>query len=363
MVVLSKIAQTKIFIWQVGELDDSYNEFVLSDKRVIDYHVPSDWELMLGPNDPNWGAFPSSLYIWSDNDEYPQEIRINFNYLEDYYNPFLTIRATAPAVDTNHPHYLELFKGDMEIFIGNGVIENESFHVYEFSLGYIKRGIDKKNMLVIRANGPSGIPVVFDTVCLYLDDDSDGDGVSDADEGDFYKDHNSIVCIPIKSYHPNPLFKKKIILNINELEEATPCFHEVKFLDLNVLNIPQWLITDRYTPYESLHFKIEDIGTQEKITLQISFVDQLSPSFHPSVRFHTCQDINTCQETGFRLLDGNTAVIPLNDGGVGDFDGEKNGTIHTILTVSYPKGLDAQIERGTCFIKAIHRRRDYGTDF
>jgi hypothetical protein len=362
----------------VGDLDDSYNEFVSSDKRVIDYQVPSYWQLMLGQNDPNWGAFPYFLYTWDDNDVHPQEIRINFGYLEDYYNPTLIIRVTVDPnhpFDPNNPHYLELFKGEREVFIGNRVIENRPFYPYIFSLGYIKKGINKKNMFVIRSNGPSGIPVVFDTVYLFLDDDSDGDGVSDADEGDFYKDSNSVVCIPIKSYHPDPLFKKKIILNINELEDASPFFREVKFLDPNVLNLSEWLGTDRFLPYGYLSFKLEDIGTQEKIALQVSFIDQPSPSFYPSVRFHTCQDPNACQdsnayqdtnnwqETDFELLDGNTAVIPLSDGGIGDYDGEKSGTIHTILTLSYPKSLDAQIERGACFIKAVQWRRDYGTDF
>ena len=65
----------------------------------------------------------------------------------------------------------------------------------------------------------------------------------------------------------------------------------------------------------------------------------------------------------FELLDGNTAVIPLIDEGIGDLDRGEKGSIRTILTISCPKSLDTQIERGDCFIKTVHRRSDYGTDF
>jgi hypothetical protein len=157
------------------------------------------------------------------------------------------------------------------------------------------------------------------------------------------------VCIPIKSY--NPAIEKRISLHIESAGGALPYFQDVRFLDSNEMSLPEWLTAEQYFPYELLEFSVEDLGTQDTINIHLSYAD----SIYPSARFYAYQDSNTWDEIVFSLLDGNTALIQLNDGGQGDSDGEKNSSIHTILTLSYPQSLDVYIEKGKCFLMAVHK--------
>lgn len=342
--------QTEIAIWQVGDLDDSFSEFVLSDSNIIDYNVPQNWALLIGQSGPNWGEFPRFFYPFGNQENVPHEIRINFNYIQNYYNPTLSIRVTTTSVDPNMQHFIDLFKGDM--YIDSSPIKYRPFFSYNFSLGYIQKGLHEKNRITIKGRGPSDIPFAFDALYLYLDDtDSDGDGVSDVDEGDCFLDQNT-VCIPIKSY--NPSIEKRISLHIESTGGALPYFQDVRFLDSNVMYLPEWLTAERYFPYELLEFSVEDLGTQDTINIHLGYADLL----YPSARFYAYQDSNTWEEIIFSFFDGNTALIQLNDGGQGDSDGEKNNSIHTILTLSYPQSLDVYIEKGKCFLKTVHRKKE-----
>ena len=219
-------------------------------------------------------------------------------------------------------------------------------------MGYITKGLCPRNRITIRCRGPADIPIVFDSLSLHTDDtDTDGDGVSDIDEGIFSLDPNT-VCIPIKSYHPADV--KKICLYLEGRAGALPLFREVQFLDPNAIALPE---IGRYFPYQPLGFTIEDLGAEECVDMTTGFEDPL----FGSARFYTYRDSNVWEETGSVFLDGNSAVISLNDGGLGDSDGATDGYIHAILTLSYPMILDMQVERGECFLNAVHRRRDHGT--
>jgi hypothetical protein len=359
-VLFSRIVQAEIPIWQVGRWHTS-GEFVSgSEKRIIDYQVPSDWESLLGQDDPNWGVFPSVLYPCSEKENNPQEISIHFSYPEDYNNPTLIIRAKPSYLDPNIKHSLVVYKGEKELFIGERKIKTPSISLYSFTLGYIKKGLHEKNVIIIKSFGPSDNYISFDLLYFYLDDtDKDGDGVSDADEGKLYKDCNNLVRIPIKSYNPNPLVKKGITLHLEKTEEVSPAFREVRFLDPNLLNFPEWLCPDCYLSYDFLSFKVEGIEPETSLLLQIGFTDALSPS----ARFYTFQDTNVWEKMAFDFVDTNSASMVLNDGGIGDFDGEINGRIHTTLALLYPQTLGVQIEKKGCFIETVFWRKNVASDF
>lgn len=357
-VFFSGIAQADIPVWQVGRWDTS-GEFVSSERRIIDYQVPSDWESLLEQDDPNWGMFPSVLYPCSEKENNPQEIRINFPYLKDYNNPTLIIMAKPYYIDPNIKIRLVVFKGENELFIGDWEIEPYYSIAYYFNLGYIKKGLHEKNIITIKSTGPSDNYILFDALYLYLDDDdSDRDGVSDNDEGDAYMDE-STARLPIRSYDPDPLVKKSITLHLEKTEETSPAFFDAKFLDPNLLDFPESLCPDFYLPYDFLHFKVEGIEPGTSLLLQIGSTDNLSPS----VRFFTFQDTNDWQEIAFNFMDANSASMILNDGGADDSDREVNGHIHTILALLYPQGLGVQIEKKGCFINSVFWRKNVETNF
>lgn len=365
IVLFFKTVRAEIPIWQIGQFNDSFNEFDPNKKQLDEYSVSQDWESMLDQNDPAWGEFPAFLYSLGDHENV---LKINFDYLHAYSNPTLKIRFTIKImdpnmqVDINIHHFIDIFKGD--IYIDSCPISYEQFNIYnsyDFSLEYIQKGLLEKNSIIIKGRSPYDIRIAFDALYLYIDDmDSDSDGVSDADEGELYKDYNRLVRIPTKVYDPSN--KKRISLHIEKLKETTPCFREVGFLDPNTLNLPEWLINSLYLPYECLGFKVEDIGTQDKIMLHINFIDQKSTSLYPYVRFYSYQDSNNWQEMNFELLDGNTAKIPLYDSGEGDFDREKDGIINTIMAISYPRTLDVHVEKRGCFISTVIQGKHHGKD-
>lgn len=335
-------AQAKT-IWQIGIQNYSFSrEFIFTDEDVIDYEVPPNWKEIQGQK----VQFPAGLYAYYDGEKNPRQIRINFCYTEEYNNPSLFIWATPEFVDLKNPHYLWLFKGK-EIFIEKKLIGDNSFYPYSFSLGYIKKGLLEENRISIISTGPSNIPIIFDTVYLYLDDkDSDGDGIIDIDEGDCYLDQDTI-CIPIRSYDPSDI--KRISLYIEKPEETSPSLHDVRFLDQNALSFPNWLRSGYLFPFGLLGFRVEEIAPQDKIGIQIGYMDIL----YPSACFYAYQGSNEWQEVDFEFQDGNRVKIFLNDGGAGDFDRERDGNINTILGLSYTLGLDAHIEKGSCFIKTF----------
>ena len=354
LIVFLDTAQADVTIWQIGSLDDSSSEFIYPDTNVIEYQVPQDWQNIIGQPDPNWGKFPSGLFAFTDHEHKPREVGIQFNYPEEYNNPNLTIRATTVSVDPNI--YLEIFKGDL--FIGKKPIFIP-YSRYTFFLGYIQKGIHERNIITIRCRGPSNSPVIFDMLSLSFDDtDSDGDGVSDTDEGDCSQDANS-VCIPIRSYDPSMI--KTISLYIATQDSVSPVFRDVIFLDPNSLNLPEWIYLHRYSPYGFLGFRIADIGTLDRIYFQISYMNPV----YASACFYAYQDANRWEKTDYEFIDGNTVQIFLNDGGVGDSDGAMDGNINTILSLSYPRTLDVNIDNRGCFIKTIYEssERKYESDF
>lgn len=343
-------AQARIYIWQIGNVDGSFGEFSDIQKGIIEYQVPSDWGTLIEQHDPNWVGFPCALYTCCDNNR-PQEVRINFCYPHDYGNPTLTVMSSVHSPDPNITCYLEIFKGVNDLFIGSQRIEYRPFPMYSFSLGYIRNGSLEENQIILRGTGTADASILFDALYVSIDDkDTDGDGVSDEDEGDAFLDQ-AIVCMPLASYDPNPLFRKNIILQIAPLEDVNPYFREVVFLDPNTAGIPSLLMTDHYMPYSPLSFKVEGIGSYEHVSIFLCLPDTV----YPSARFYTYQGTNTWQETDFEILDGEQVMVPLTDGDKGDSDGQSNGTIAAIMSFSYPYGLDVHMQRQGCFIDAIRR--------
>lgn len=343
-------------IWRVESPADPYEDLPIANKGILHYHVPSVWESLPGYIDSN---FPSFLFASANDEDKPQEIRIDFSYLQSYNNPNLTIRAETPLkIDPNNPYYLmifkELFKG--EVFYKKRMTERGGFHAYEFPLGYIQKGLSHKNRIVIRTIGPPNTFITFDSFRLYLDDtDSDGDGVSDVDEGDASQDRGT-VSIPIRSYDPDPLIRHKVTLH---MEESIPYFQGVRFLDSNDLQPPDLLMHDKFLLLDILEFKIKEMESLEYVHINIGYTDTL----YPSLRLYAHQGPNIWQELPHEIIDSNTTRIILNDGGAGDFDKEKNDTIHLILALAYPKEFDTTFEKNGCFIKSIFRREENEADF
>ena len=349
--------QAGILIWQIGESNDAFSEFAFPDANIIEYTVPRNWESLLDPNGPNygnWGDFPKFLYPSGDYGDIPQEIRIDFDYFEDYSIAILNISARTESEDPNIR--LRIFKG--EIFIGENYIGSSDFSLYDFyvgPIGPIKEDSPEKNKIIIKSSSSFNTPVYFDYISLFSND-TDGDGVSDTDEGDCSLD-KATTCIPIKTSDPDSSIIKIIKLHIiDESEGAIPGFREMKFLDPNALYLPEQLKNSRLFPYGFLGFKVEEIMPNDKIAVQISIMDQEKDQpdkFYPSVRFYSYQDSNSWHETNFELLDENTARISLYDSGEGDFDGEKDGIINSKIAISYPRTIDVDVEKRGCFINTV----------
>lgn len=367
MIFYPMTAQSTV-IWQVGKRDYSCGEFVSPGEQIeiIDYQVPEDWESRLLDQDSisSWGEFPSSICPPDDVSNNPHEIRIDFHYLKYYSNPVLTIVTSASSRNTSQ--YLEILKGEGETLIDRRLIELPYYTLYHFPLGNIQKGSScKENTIIIRnlpnlENSLSSSPILFDAI--YLDDnDSDGDGISDSDEGVGDWDQDGIidsldqdtVCIPIKSDDPSVI--KRIRLNVKGSgKESSPSFSEVRFLDPNSLNVPGWLASGRCLPYGFLGFKIENVGPQGEIIVRMGCEGD---RIYPSARLHTCEantsQANNWQEAAYEISDDGAVSITLSDGGTGDSDGKKDGMIAASLALSYPRSLGLKVEKGGCFIETI----------
>lgn len=330
-------------------------QFTVSEKRVFEYLVPSNWQELLAEQDPNWGKFPDFLYPFDNEGNNTREIRINYRYLQDYHDPVLRIwcsimsSTTSPADPDIH---LVIFKGGNEVFVDEKLIEDGPFFYYDFYMGGIKKDLHDKNEIIIRCSSPNkNLFLMFDYIHLFVrDKDTDGDGVSDVEEGEDYAQNQSIASIPITNYDPDPwniIEEKRITLNC-ESGEASPCFRQAGFIDPNSLNVPEWLMADRFLPYGFLEFRIEEMKPQAHVLLKLNTTDPI----YSSLQCHTYQDANGWQEVNCELIDEYTIKLLLRDGGPEDGDGNE-GSIYVIMCLSYPKELDTELEQGSCFMGGI----------
>lgn len=339
--IVVRPACSEIMIWQAHAPDDPFGGDPPAYERVIDYHPPV-------PGDPNGDEFPPFLHPYGDHGYNPQEIHINFTYTEGYTNPTLLIQAEPSISDPNAPHSLEVFKDN--IFIDTASMESPESPFHRFSIGYLQKGLLPQNTIILRCSGPEAIPLVFDTISLLVDDtDTDGDGVSDLDEGDCSTDPDT-ACIPVPSDDPSVV--KRISLHLERQGGEPYSFTNARILDANSMMLPDPLRFSRFLPYGLIDFRIEGIIDQEPIGVLIGFE---APLFS-SARLHACLDQNSAVELDAAFPDGNTALIFLNDGGPADSDGGEAGAIHAILALSYPRSLDVHIEQGGCFIEGVYRR-------
>lgn len=348
--LLSNAQAQNTSIWQIGSMFD-LGEFSSQDKKVIDYQVPSNWELLLDQNNPNWGEFPSMLYPLSDSENRTEELKINFLYSKDYGNPTLRIKAKMEVLSVSTQYVLEVSKGETPIPLNEEPLKESIHYIYRFSVGHIKRGDYQINRIVIKLSGPPEIPILFDSVYLEVNEtDSDGDGISDTDEGDLYKDLADAASIPLASYKPDLYGRKRIILHIEGSEDCNCCFREVSFLARDTFFLPDWMRENCFLPYEFLDFKVENVVQQEDPVILISIPDTLNTSSS----FYAYQNSNDWHEVIHEIIDGNTARVRLSDGGPDDLDNE-TGTINSILALSYPYGLKADVEKRGCFIETLYR--------
>jgi len=343
IIIVSRPACAEIMIWQAYAPDDPFGTEPI-DEKVIDYYAPA-------PGDPNGNEFPPFLHPYGDHGYNPQEIRINFTYADGYTNPTLLIEAAPSMSDPNVPHTLEVFKDNL--FIATASMESPASPFYRFSMGYIQKGLREQNRIILRCSGPEAIPLVFDTLSLFVDDtDTDGDGVSDLDEGDCTTDPDT-ACIPIPSY--DPLVVKRISLHLERQGGEPFSFTDAQIIDAGGMMLPDWLRSQRVFPYGLIDLRIEGIIDQEPIGILIGLIGFEAP-FYSSVRLHACLDPNRAMEMDAAFPDGNTALIMVSDGGPADSDGVEDGAIHAILALSYPRNLDVHIGGGGCFIEGVYRR-------
>ncbi|MGA1840573.1 MAG: hypothetical protein ACMUIU_08105 [bacterium] len=170
--LFSETAIAWIPIWQIGEPNYSSGEFVFSDMNVIEYIVPGNWKSMLDPNDANygdWGIFPRLIYPFGEHENTPHEIRINFDYSEDYSSTYLEIWARSQGEDLNIS--LKIFKG--ETFIVERHITSPEFNpndCFVALIGPIKMDSPEKNEIIIRSNGPPDMYIAFDYIALFSND-------------------------------------------------------------------------------------------------------------------------------------------------------------------------------------------------
>lgn len=342
--LLTRTPHARVIVWQVGDLDNSCRGFDSVSEEVITYQVPQDWSLRLGQENTNWEDFPATLYANGDSEHPPREIILEFPYPADYYNPILVIRASVPNPPQNVQNYLEVFKGD--IFIGDKLLVALPFYAYSFPLGSIKKGINEKNRIIIKNRGAPESPLVLDTIYLYFDDtDTDGDGVTDVEEGACSLEQY-IACIPLSSNDPRMI--KRISLSVEQAKENGTCLRNVRFVDQNSLTIPVHPALNRYLPYGLIGFSIEEMASLNSISLWISFTDP----FYTSLKTHAYKSSGQWDEVAFDFIDGNTIEVILDDGGMGDLREEKEGKIEAILALSYPLSLNENVEKRGCFINA-----------
>jgi hypothetical protein len=341
-------------IWRIGNKNYSsgeFSEFPTMEIMILPYLVDPNWQ-----ERSNWGDFPQALYPGCNSEDNPKEIRINHIYLQDYGNPTLRIgciiesNTTIPA-DANIS--LLIFKGDREVSVGKKSVTNVgSFPPHEFPLGSIEKGLHDKNRITIRCSSPNdALFVRFDFIDVYIDDtDTDGDGVSDVDEGKDYAQNQSIASIPLADYDPDPwnIIKEKRITLFCESGEASTCFRQVGFIDPDTLNVPEWLMADRFLPYGFFEFTIEEMNPQALVLLTLKTTEPI----YSSVQCHTYQDVNGWQGVNYELIDEHTVTVRLGDGGPEDGDGIE-GSIYSIMCLSYPQGLDAALEHESCFMRSI----------
>ncbi len=337
-------ASAEIIIWQIGDLNESCQEFVMTDKKIVDYQVPQNWDSLLNKGSPSWGEFPGVIYSKGSKEGNPQEIWINFHYLQDYGNPELAIRA---RIDPNTNCNLIVYKDD--IFIGRSLSKEDTFDTYFFPLGYIKKGRHEKNRIRISLmyRGQTDTSVFFDTLYVFMDDtDTDKDGVSDKDEGDCYLDQER-ACIPIKSR--NPLMIERLSLHVEKPEGPGPYLREVRFFAPDSIILPDWLQYGQYLPYEFLRFRIGGIKEKERVKILIGYTDIV----YPSARFYFYQDDQDWRKMSFEIIDQINVEIILEDGGSGDFDDLADGNINSVFTLAYPENLGVSPEKRGCFLDTI----------
>ena len=172
VVLFSETALAWIPVWKIGEPNYSSGEFVFSDMNVIEYIVPGNWESMLDPNDANyrnWGIFPRLIYPSGEHENTPYEIRINFDYPEDYSGTYLEIWARSQRDDPNIR--LEIFKG--ETLVVERHITSSEFNpndCFVVTIGPIKMDSPEKNTILIRSNGPPDMYIAFDYIALFSND-------------------------------------------------------------------------------------------------------------------------------------------------------------------------------------------------
>jgi hypothetical protein len=336
------------YIWRIGK--SNVIDFSPQEEKVIGYDVPLDWEEMLGEEDPNWGEFPLDLYSEAAGDDKPQEVSVNFDYPEDLNNPTLCIKAIldSPASQGTY-HNLVICKGE-DVIIGEPLMdEYPSITYVALQVGYLKKGTHEENRIIIKVDSSSDIPVVFYSLWMRVDDeDSDGDGVSDEDEGDEEVSNDSATAaLPIRSYDPNGI--ERITLHIEGEEGSTVRFREVRFIDANSSNLPGGLLSAHYFPYGFLDFRIEEVDPLGEVVLLLRYPERI----YPSARFYASQYTGEWQEIPFEIVNDYSVNIPLSDGGEGDYDGQKDGFINTQLTLAYPQGFGVHIDKTGCFISEI----------
>ncbi|MGA1874424.1 MAG: choice-of-anchor U domain-containing protein [bacterium] len=353
-------------IWQIGTKDDSCGEFTASEQRTIAYQVPKEWEEIAGQGLSEWDDFPPILFPAGDQELKTQEVSIQFDYPCSYSRTVLRIVASNSSRDSLN--YLEVLKGD--VLIGRVPVEIPLYTAFNFPLGAMEKGWSEGNRITVRnspdqdnSSSPSS-SILLDGLCLEnYDYDNDWDGVCDADEGDGDWDRDGLpdsldrdtVLLPLRS--DNPFIIKKILIDIEESKNTALSFHEVGFPDANSLNLSGLPEGDRCFPYGLFGFTIEGAQPQEEVFIKISFLININfeDRLYPSLRFYLFQGSSGWDETAWQSSDSNSYIadLILMDGAAGDWDEEEDGSIHTYLAPSYPISLNAEVDRGNCFIGAL----------
>ena len=82
------IVQADITIWQVGTRGTT-GEFVPSERRIIDYQVPLDWESLINQYDSDWGGFPAVIYPYNEKESCQEHAFFGIQIQVDFLSLFL----------------------------------------------------------------------------------------------------------------------------------------------------------------------------------------------------------------------------------------------------------------------------------
>ncbi|MGA1870465.1 MAG: choice-of-anchor U domain-containing protein [bacterium] len=173
--------------------------------------------------------------------------------------------------------------------------------------------------------------------------DSDGDFLFNGTEGEGDWDHDGEKDFEDQD---TACFSPMFCLDI--VEQGEEAFYEVRAVKEDSPEFPRELSSRALIPFDVVNFIIKGCEEGGSITIEIAYLTGLSS--YPV--FYVYDSPDDWEEISFNRRE-DIIRITLEDGGVGDSDGEPNGSINTFFMVTYPKSLGKDSEESGCFIENL----------